>query len=117
MKRLTFAIVSLILFSMNSAIGQTASPVNISYTITFPEAQAHYADVEMNITGLHQKALDLKMPVWTPGSYLVREYSKNVESFIAEGNGKAIEAKKTHKNIWHINTENISAVKVRYRVY
>ena len=85
---------------MSSAIGQKASPINISYTITFPEAQAHYADVEMDITGLHQKALDLKMPVWTPGSYLVREYSKNVESFTAEAQGKSVEAKKTRKNIW-----------------
>jgi len=102
---------------MSSAIGQTTSPVNISYTITFREAQAHYADVEMDITGLNQKALDLKMPVWTPGSYLVREYSKNVESFTAETRGKFLEAKKTRKNIWHINTENISAVKVKYRVY
>src|SRR5271154_836146 len=107
MKRLSVAIFSLILFSMSSVSGQTPSPVNISYTITFPEAQAHYADVEMNITGLHQKALDLKMPVWTPGSYLIREYSKNVESFAAEAKGKPIEAKKTRKNTWHINTENI----------
>src|ERR1700712_4629240 len=117
MKILPIAIFSLILFSMSSVSGQSASSFNISYTITFPEAQAHYADVEMNITGLHQKALDLKMPVWTPGSYLVREYSKNIESFTAEAKGKAIEAKKTRKNIWHINTENISAVKVKYRVY
>ena len=102
---------------MSSAIGQTASPVNISYTITFPEAQAHYADVEMDITGLHQKALDLKMPVWTPGSYLVREYSKNVESFTAEAKGKPIEAKKTRKNIWHINSQGLSAVTVKYKVY
>ncbi|HZX58877.1 MAG TPA: PDZ domain-containing protein [Mucilaginibacter sp.] len=117
MKRLPVAIFSLILFSMSSAIGQTASPVNISYTITFPEAQAHYADVEMDITGLHQKALDLKMPVWTPGSYLVREYSKNVESFTAEAKGKPVDTKKTRKNTWHINTENISDIKVKYRVY
>jgi len=102
---------------MSSAIGQTASPVNISYTITFPEAQAHYADVEMDITGLHQRALNLKMPVWTPGSYLVREFSKNVESFTAEAKGKPVEAKKTRKNIWHLITENIPAIKVRYRVY
>ncbi|MFI5161514.1 MAG: M61 family metallopeptidase [Sphingobacteriales bacterium] len=102
---------------MSSVSGQTPSPVNISYTITFPEAQAHYADVEMNITGLHQKALDLKMPVWTPGSYLVREFSKNIETLSAEANGKPIDAKKIRKNIWHINAENKSSVKVKYRVY
>lgn len=102
---------------MNSATGQTTGSVNISYTVTFPEAQAHYAEVEMNITGLHQKTLDLKMPVWTPGSYLVREFSKNVESFTAEAKGKFIEAKKIRKNIWRINSEKLSSIKVRYKVY
>ncbi|MFB9843677.1 M61 family metallopeptidase [Mucilaginibacter ginsenosidivorans] len=102
---------------MNSTTGKATGSVNISYTITFPEAQAHYADVEMNITGLQQKTLILKMPVWTPGSYLVREYSKNVESFTAEVKGKAVAAEKIRKNAWRINTENVSAVKVRYRVY
>src|SRR5581483_8943818 len=106
-----------ILFSMSSAISKPVAPVNISYTVTFPEAQAHYADIEMSITGLHQKTLDLKMPVWTPGSYLVREFSKNVESFTAEAKGKTIESKKVRKNIWRINTENISAIKVCYKVY
>jgi len=102
---------------MNSANAQTSGSVNISYTVAFPEAQAHYAEVEMDITGLHQKTLDLKMPVWTPGSYLVREFSKNVESFTAEAKGKSIEAKKIRKNTWRINSENLSSIKVRYKVY
>ncbi|HJP63255.1 MAG TPA: PDZ domain-containing protein [Mucilaginibacter sp.] len=102
---------------MNSTTGNAADSANISYNITFPEAQAHYADVEMNITGLQQKTLVLKMPVWTPGSYLVREYSKNVESFTAEVKGKPVDAEKIRKNAWRINTEGVSAVKVRYRVY
>src|SRR3569833_765034 len=110
MKLVSFAICSLILISMNSAKGQTTGSVNISYTVTFPEAQAHYAEVEMDITGLHQKVLDLKMPVWTPGSYLVREFSKNVESFTAEAKGKAIQARKVRKNTWRIHSENLSAV-------
>src|SRR5215469_12587343 len=117
MKLLSIAICSLILLSMNSAKAQITGSVNISYTVTFPEAQAHYADVEMDITGLHQKTLDLKMPVWTPGSYLVREFSKNVESFSAEAKGKTVEAKKIRKNSWRINSENVSAVKVKYKVY
>src|ERR1700753_3654559 len=104
MKILPIALFSLILLSMTSDIGQAKAPVSISYTVTFPEAQAHYADIEMNITGLHQKTLDLKMPVWTPGSYLVREFAKNVESFGVEANGKTIPFVKTRKNIWHINT-------------
>jgi len=103
---------------MSSAAGKPASSqVNISYTVTFPEAQAHYADIEMDITGLHQPFVDLKMPVWTPGSYLVREFSKNVESFNAEAKGKTIEAKKIRKNIWRVSTQNVSSIKIHYKVY
>lgn len=102
---------------MNHTISQAAGSPQISYNVTFPEAQAHYADIEMDITGLSQSMLDLKMPVWTPGSYLVREYSKNVESFSAEAGGVPIGSKKISKNIWRIPVKNIPAVKIKYRVY
>ncbi|HEY4197476.1 MAG TPA: PDZ domain-containing protein [Mucilaginibacter sp.] len=102
---------------MNNNTGKAAENTQISYTVTFPEAQAHYADIEMSISGLNQNTLDLKMPVWTPGSYLIREFSKNVESFSAEADGKALDAKKIRKNIWQISTTGASAIKVKYRVY
>jgi predicted metalloprotease with PDZ domain len=102
---------------MNNNTGKAAENTHISYTITFPEAQAHYADIEMDIRGLKQNITDLKMPVWTPGSYLVREFSKNVESFSAEANGKALDVKKIRKNIWQIHTAEVSSIKIRYRVY
>src|SRR6202000_503601 len=108
---------SLILLVMNNNTGKAAENTQISHTVTFPEAQAHYADIEMNISGLNQNTLDLKMPVWTPGSYLVREFSKNVESFNAEAKGKAIEAKKIRKNIWRVSTKNVSSIKIHYKVY
>src|ERR1700744_5846320 len=111
------ALFSLLLLGMNTTNSEAAENTQISYTVTFPEAQAHYADIEMNISGLNQNTLDLKMPVWTPGSYLIREFSKNVESFSAEANGKALDAKKTRKNIWQITTTGVSAIKVKYRAY
>jgi predicted metalloprotease with PDZ domain len=107
----------ILLFFMSTNTGKAAGAVQITYTVTFPEAQAHYADIEMNISGLQQKDLVLKMPVWTPGSYLVREFSKNIESFSVSSNGKAVPAPKTRKNWWHINTEGISSLTVKYRVY
>jgi predicted metalloprotease with PDZ domain len=118
MKTIKLAAVFLILlFIMDTSAGKAAGAVQINYTVTFPEAQAHYADIEMTISGLHQDFLDLKMPVWTPGSYLVREFSKNIESFSVSSNGKPIAAPKTRKNWWHISTTGISAITVNYRVY
>jgi predicted metalloprotease with PDZ domain len=111
------ALFSLMLIFMNATNSNAAGTAQINYTVTFPEAQAHYADIEMRITGLKQKTLDLKMPVWTPGSYLVREFSKNVESFGVSANGKLIPSPKARKNCWRINTAGLAAITVKYRVY
>jgi predicted metalloprotease with PDZ domain len=117
MKSIKLAILfSILLFFMDTTISN-AGAVQISYTVTFPEAQAHYADIEMNISGLAQNTLDLKMPVWTPGSYLIREFSKNVESFTAASNGKMLRAPKISKNCWRIHTQGVSAITVKYSVY
>lgn len=107
----------LFLSFMIPSAGNAAETTKISYTLTFPEAQAHYVDIEMQISGLKQNSLDLKMPVWAPGSYLVREFARNIETISALANGKIIGIKKTRKNIWRVNTAGISAITVKYRVY
>jgi predicted metalloprotease with PDZ domain len=115
-KPLALAYLILLLMKISTA-GAAVVPPKIAYKVTFPEAQAHYADIEMTVSGLKQPTLDLKMPVWTPGSYLVREFAKNIESLTATANGKAVAAPKTSKNTWHINTTGISTVVVKYKVY
>jgi predicted metalloprotease with PDZ domain len=110
-------ILLLFLFFMQTTTGKTPGSPQISYNLTFPEAQAHYVDVEMNITDLHQEFVVLKMPVWTPGSYLVREFEKNIEEFSVSSEGKPLAAPKTRKNWWHVNTAGLSSIRVRYRVY
>jgi predicted metalloprotease with PDZ domain len=118
MKRIYLtALFYLTLLIMNINVGNAANTAKITYTVSFPEAQAHYADVEMSISNLNQQTLLLKMPVWTPGSYLVREYAKNVEGFSASANGNALTFNKIRKNWWHINTKGMSTVKIKYRVY
>ncbi|WP_259068309.1 M61 family metallopeptidase [Mucilaginibacter sp. X4EP1] len=118
MKTIKLAVTFLtLLFFMNNTTSHAAGTVQIAYTVTFPEAQAHYADVEMHISGLNQPVLDLKMPVWTPGSYLVREFAKNIESFNASSGSKTLAAPKINKNCWRIHTEGLNNVTVKYRVY
>src|SRR4051812_15568580 len=107
----------LTIFIMSTTISKAAANAQITYNVSFPEAQAHYADIEMHITGLQQNTLELKMPVWTPGSYLVREFAKNIESLTAETKDKPIAAPKINKNTWQIVTKGISSITVKYRVY
>lgn len=94
------------------------SQVKIGFEVSFIEPQAHYAEVEMNMSGLAAKNyIDLKMPVWTPGSYLIREYAKNVEGFTATANGKVAKVQKITKNTWRVYNAKAAAIKVNYRIY
>ena len=50
----------------------------ITYTLRFPAPDTHYVEVEASVPA-GQPAIELMMAVWTPGSYLVREYERHVE--------------------------------------
>jgi len=90
---------------------------SIQFHLSFVEPQAHYVEVSMIIQGFDQDYLDLKMPVWTPGSYLIREFAKNLEQVKAEdANGNNIAIEKTNKNTWRLHSKG-NQVKIHYRVY
>lgn len=112
MKKTLSAIVILLAVSMTGR-----SQVKIGFEVSFKEPQAHYAEVEMTISGLIKDHIDVKMPVWTPGSYLVREFSKSVEGFAATANDKLLRHEKVRKNAWRIYTSKANTVKIKYRVY
>ncbi len=91
--------------------------VKIGFEVSFKEPQAHYAEVQMNISGLAKDYVDVKMPVWTPGSYLIREFEKSVEDFKATASGKALRVEKVRKNAWRIYAAKANDIKINYRVY
>ena len=58
------------------------------------------------------------MPVWTPGSYLVREYARHIDYFeVADPDGNALPFKKISKNRWQIETGSNKKFSIRYRLY
>ena len=44
----------------------------IHYSLRMTKPQNHYFEVEMEISEFKAGDLTVKMPVWAPGSYLVR---------------------------------------------
>ncbi len=61
---------------------------------------------------------DLIMPAWTPGSYLIREFERNVQDFAArDANGRSLTWTKIDKNTWRVNTNGVRQWRVFYRVY
>ncbi|MEN9243897.1 MAG: M61 family peptidase, partial [Gloeomargarita sp. DG02_5_bins_242] len=83
----------------------------ISYRISAPSPATHYVQVILQIHGWDQEVLDLKLPVWTPGSYLVREYARHLEQFSVRG---GLSWQKVSKNHWQIHTPGVNQITVEY---
>jgi predicted metalloprotease with PDZ domain len=104
-------LIALIMSSISELMAES-----IKYKLSFPEAQAHYVDVEIDLNGFKEKELELKLPVWTPGSYLVREFARHVEGVQAMSNNVNTNIVKTNKNTWKVTNSN-GNLKITYRVY
>lgn len=91
--------------------------MKLKYTLSFPEPHTHYMEVEMHISEITAKQLLLKMAVWTPGSYLIREFQENIDKVECIKNNEIIRLEKQDKNTWIVNTQNTSSVVIKYRIY
>lgn len=109
---------TLLLLFIMSTVAPALAQKKITFEVSFKEPQAHYAEIKMELSGFKDDFVDLKMPVWSPGSYLIREYPKNVESFLAStGNNKPLSSKKINKNTWRVERGKADKIVVSYRVY
>ena len=107
----------------NPSANATSSPQpEINYTVAMSKPYTHLLEVEMRVRRSRgmgaAQTTDLLMPVWTPGSYLVREYARNVQDFAAtDGNGRALNWRKVNKNTWRIETGAAREIVATYRSY
>ncbi|MDQ3555663.1 MAG: M61 family peptidase, partial [Gemmatimonadota bacterium] len=82
-----------------------------------PEPHTHLLHVEMEVREAGGP-VELAMPVWTPGSYLVREFARNAHTFAAEdGAGGPLGWSKTDKTRWRVDAPRDGTLRVRYTVY
>ncbi len=90
----------------------------LSYSIAFNEADSHYANVELTIPAQEQASIELMMPTWTPGSYLIREYARHVDGISAQdASDKPLVIEKTKKNRWRVDVTPGSDTRIDYRLY
>jgi predicted metalloprotease with PDZ domain len=97
---------------------QTADP--IAYTLRFPAPSTGYLEVDATVPTGGRTTVELMMAVWTPGSYLIREYERHVEAVTARStDGRPLLVEKTRKNRWRIQvpTPAPRTITVAYRVY
>ena len=92
---------------------------SLHYQVAMPQPQSHYFEVSLQIQGWRGDCLDLKFPVWTPGSYLVREYVRHLQGFeVCNAATKSpLTYQKINKNHWQIQTQAVETIDVAYYIY
>ena len=115
----------------------TENTADISYRFNFARFYEHLVDVSLTFTATSD-APQLWLPAWIPGSYLVREFARNItavhyrvgdaevadsqmtDSQMVDGNKPSVHerAHKTDKNTWQLPTVRAGqTVSVLYEVY
>src|SRR5687768_10772366 len=90
----------------------------IEYTIAVPRPETHRFQVSMRVTGWEQPSATLVLPVWAPGSYLVREFARHLEGFRAsDGAGNPLGWERLAKAHWRVDTAGKTEFTVRYEIY
>ena len=88
------------------------------YEIAMSQPQTHLFEIKLTVYNWTGDLLDLKMPVWTPGSYLVREYAKQLQDFRAVGDqNDRLTTTKVAKNHWQIQTNRQHEITISYRMF
>ena len=97
-----------------------AQGVSPHYMLSMPEPWTHLFHVEIVFDGLAAAKTDLEliMPVWRTGRYVLFDFAGTVQEFSAkDGNGTPLGWNKTDKSTWRISTKGSTRVRVNYRVY
>ena len=81
------------------------------------DAKNHYVTVSMSVS-TEADSTELMMAVWTPGSYLVREYARHIASMTVKSNeGADLAFEKIRKNRWRVTNGESKSFTVSYRLY
>ncbi|MEN8283089.1 M61 family metallopeptidase [Acinetobacter gerneri] len=88
----------------------------LHYQIEFDDYRQHLVHVTLRFLASPTQILSL--PTWIPGSYLIREFSKHIESVNAyDEAGRQLQMSKFEKNKWRLFNTDHELITVEYDVY
>ena len=88
----------------------------LHYQIEFDDYRQHLVHVTLRFLANPTQVLSL--PTWIPGSYLIREFAKHIESVKAyDEDGRQLKINKFEKNKWRLYNTDHELITVEYDVY
>lgn len=95
---------------------RSADAAFVSYRVEPADLQAHLFRVTLTVA--RPAALQrLSLPVWIPGSYLIREFSKNLQRLGARQRARPCGLRQVDKCSWEVDCDPEQALEVAYEVY
>ena len=116
--RLTILIPALVLLALGSPArpqAQAAALEPIQYTFRVIEPEKHLAGVDARVPTGGRPTIELMMPVWTPGYYVIEDYAGRIRDLKAQSpDGAALSVSKPKGNRWTIETNGAPFINVSY---
>jgi predicted metalloprotease with PDZ domain len=88
----------------------------IHYAIVPKDLFAHLFEVTLIVKSPDPSGQIFSLPAWIPGSYMIREFARNIVQINAESRGKKVKLKKLDKHTWQAAPCD-GALTLRYEVY
>jgi predicted metalloprotease with PDZ domain len=88
----------------------------INYTILPKDLSGHLFEITLTVKSPNPEGQIFSLPAWIPGSYMIREFARNIVQISAESKGKKVALKKLDKHTWQAAPCD-GALTLRYEVY
>jgi predicted metalloprotease with PDZ domain len=88
----------------------------VRYRVELADLNAHLLRVTLTLPAPAPDQ-ELMLPVWIPGSYLVREFSRHLSQLVASQGGKPVALTQLDKHRWRAACTGRAALVLSYQVY
>lgn len=91
---------------------------SVSYSLSMSQPGTHLLEVEVLVAGITSTTLDLHMPAWRTGRYVLLDFSGGVQKFSVTDDKKIpLPFKKIDKDTWRVEKGKAGTVIATYKVY
>src|SRR6266571_2689005 len=91
--------------------------MSTAYVLKIAEPEARRAGISLEADTRGAASMEARLPVWTPGSYLVREHQRHVDGLRAvDQDGRPLPVEKVDKHTWRVASAGARRVRVEYRL-
>ncbi len=88
----------------------------VLYRVAVQSTQAHLFAVTLTIARPAARQR-LALPVWIPGSYLIREFAQHLQHLRATQGGEPVPLRQLNKNTWQADADPTQPLTLQYEVY